>query len=97
MFKHILLPADGSKLSEKSIRQGIRFAKACAAKVVALDVIPRIALGQYEEEAIDQVDGYLDFVNQGSARRGCRVRGCIRSGRQAVQGNCQVGGKKVVI
>lgn len=64
MFKHILLPTDGSKLSEKSIKQGIRFAKACDAKVTALTVIPRIALGQYEEEAIGQANGYLNFVKK---------------------------------
>ena len=61
MFKHILLPTDGSKLSEKSIRQGIRFAKACDAKVTALNVIPRIALRNYEEEVVGQANGYLDF------------------------------------
>jgi nucleotide-binding universal stress UspA family protein len=64
MFKHILLPTDGSKLSEKSIRQGIRFAKACDAKVTALNVIPRIALRNYEEEVVGQANGYLDFVTK---------------------------------
>ena len=33
MFKHILLPTDGSELSAAAIQQGIRFAKSIGAKV----------------------------------------------------------------
>ncbi len=40
MFKHILLPTDGSELSTTAIRQGIRFAKSIGAKVTGLCVIP---------------------------------------------------------
>ena len=34
MFKRILLPNDGSPVSQKAVRQGIAFAKAVGAKVV---------------------------------------------------------------
>ena len=40
MFKHILLPTDGSPLSAAAIRQGIRFAKSIGAKVTGLCVMP---------------------------------------------------------
>ena len=40
MYKHILIPTDGSALSEMAIRQGIVFAKAIQAKVTALTVTP---------------------------------------------------------
>ena len=39
MFKHILLPTDGSELSEAAIRSGIQFAKSVNAKVLGLHVI----------------------------------------------------------
>lgn len=40
MFKHILLPTDGSKLSERAVRSGIQFAGKIKARVTALHVIP---------------------------------------------------------
>jgi nucleotide-binding universal stress UspA family protein len=40
MFKHILLPTDGSKLSERAVRSGIQFAGRIKARVTALHVIP---------------------------------------------------------
>ena len=39
MFKHILLPTDGSELSEAATDTGIKFAKSINAKVTAFHVI----------------------------------------------------------
>jgi nucleotide-binding universal stress UspA family protein len=41
MFKHILLPTDGSELSEAAVRKGIDFAKRLQAKVTGLCVVPK--------------------------------------------------------
>ncbi len=38
MYKHILLPTDGSELSEKSINHGMALARALGAKITALYV-----------------------------------------------------------
>ena len=38
MYKHILIPTDGSPLSELAIRQGIKLAKSIGAKVTAITV-----------------------------------------------------------
>lgn len=40
MFKHILLPTDGSRLSDRAVRIGIRFAGRVKARVTALHVVP---------------------------------------------------------
>jgi nucleotide-binding universal stress UspA family protein len=40
MFTHVLLPTDGSELSEAAIRQGIRFAKESNARVTGICVVP---------------------------------------------------------
>lgn len=39
MFKHIMLPIDGSKLSMKAVKEGIALAKSTGAKVTAIHVI----------------------------------------------------------
>jgi nucleotide-binding universal stress UspA family protein len=40
MYKHILIPTDGSELSQKALRQGIALARVFGAGVTALTVSP---------------------------------------------------------
>jgi nucleotide-binding universal stress UspA family protein len=40
MYKSILVPTDGSKLSGKAVKEAISFAKACGAKITVLHVMP---------------------------------------------------------
>jgi len=42
MFKHILLPTDGSPLSEAAMRKGIQFAKTINARVTGFCVAPEL-------------------------------------------------------
>lgn len=44
MFKHILLPTDGSKLSDRAVQRGIELAKQLGARVTALHVIPEFRM-----------------------------------------------------
>lgn len=39
MFKHILLPTDGSELSLRAVRLGVELARTCGASVYALHVV----------------------------------------------------------
>ena len=50
MYKHILLPTDGSPLSRKAIKAGIKFAKSCGAKVTGFystEQYEVLAYGEY--------------------------------------------------
>ncbi len=40
MFKHILIPTDGSELSAKAVKQGVALAKAVGAKVTGFYAMP---------------------------------------------------------
>ncbi|CAG9170300.1 TRAP-T-associated universal stress protein TeaD [Cupriavidus laharis] len=74
MFQHLLLPVDGSPLSESAFRQGIAFARDAGARVTALRVIPdfhtytyqvEMLAGtreQYTHEAAKAVEDYLDTM-----------------------------------
>lgn len=44
MFKHILLPTDGSKLSNRAIERGIALAKDLGARITALHVVPELRM-----------------------------------------------------
>ena len=39
MYKHILLPTDGSKLSNAAVKQAIKMAKTLGAKITAVHVM----------------------------------------------------------
>jgi len=48
MFKHILIPTDGSDLSRKALLYGIQLAKESKAKVTALTVRPPYVIGSMD-------------------------------------------------
>jgi len=52
MFKHILIPTDGSKLALKGIKAGARLARALGARVTGLYVVPPYLPPMYGEAAI---------------------------------------------
>ena len=47
MFSNILVPTDGSKLSQKAVQQAIRLAHLTGAKVLALHVYPKFTGSPY--------------------------------------------------
>lgn len=52
MIRHILIPTDGSKRSERAVEQGMKFAKAFGAKVTGLHVIPRFHAFTYRTQVL---------------------------------------------
>lgn len=82
MFKHILLPTDGSRLSEKAIKNCVRMAKKNDAKITALTVIPKFhtftyeiemletTRKEYEEQAAAQAQGFVDYARKVASAAG---------------------------
>lgn len=50
MFKHILLPTDGSVLSDAAIERGVEFAKYIGARVTGICVLPKDVPPYYDGE-----------------------------------------------
>ena len=48
MFKHILLPTDGSDLSRKAVLYGVQLAKACGSKVTGLTLAEPYRVGSMD-------------------------------------------------
>ena len=59
MFKHILIPTDGSDLSRKALLYGVEIARETKAKVTALTVRPPYVVGSID--MIGVVGGQQDF------------------------------------
>jgi nucleotide-binding universal stress UspA family protein len=52
MFRHILIPTDGSRLSLKGVKAGVRLAKALRARVTGVYVIPPFMPVAYGDAAV---------------------------------------------
>lgn len=72
MFKKILVPTDGSELSEKAVLGAARFARQLGASLVALTVTEPYSysnLSEYRPESIDDYDArMLALANERLAR-----------------------------
>ena len=55
MFKHILLPTDGSSLSQVAIQKGVQLAKSIKAKITGISVMPEHKYYMYQTDIIVQV------------------------------------------
>jgi nucleotide-binding universal stress UspA family protein len=53
MFKHLLLPIDGSKLSEATVQKGVQFAKSLNARIKGFYVMPEFHIFTYRTEMVD--------------------------------------------
>jgi nucleotide-binding universal stress UspA family protein len=84
MFKHILLPTDGSERSEAAIQKGIQFAKSINAKVTGFHVIlPFHAFTfqtemledtkeQFERDSKAHAERFLDVIKKAAEEAGVR-------------------------
>jgi nucleotide-binding universal stress UspA family protein len=82
MYRHILIPTDGSALSEMAIRQGIAFARSLSARVTAMTVsLPFHAFAvdpvmltdtpaQYERDCEARAEKYLGVARAEAAVAG---------------------------
>lgn len=52
MYKHILLPTDGSRTAAKGVKAGVKLAKALGAKVTGVYVLPRYMPPVYGDAAV---------------------------------------------
>ena len=87
MFKHILVPTDGSELSQDTARRAISFAKETGARITAFFAKPEYPVTYYGEGALidpttpekfaelaeQQAEQTLDFVVELGATEGVLV------------------------
>jgi len=64
MFKHLLVPTDGSPASEAAIQKSIEFAKLINARVTGLHVIPVFQVFTYQTEMLEDTREQFDEENR---------------------------------
>ncbi len=93
MFKHILMPTDGSAHSEKAVERGIELAKLCGAKVTGIHVmqdyqmmmasegmVPPGMEEQMDKQAREQAASFLAFVQKSADTAGVPCETMIAKG-----------------
>lgn len=95
MFKHILMPTDGTEHSEKAVERGIELAKLCGARVTGIHVVRdyRMMIGpedlaptemdeRMEERERERAASFLEFVTRTAAKAGVACETMIAKGPQ---------------
>lgn len=92
MFKHVLLPTDGSKLSDRAVERGLELAKFVGARVTAVHVIPEFRLmadesfvlptsadlkKRYEKEAKARAEKLLQKITGRAETLGVKCEGVV--------------------
>mgnify|MGYP003335794986 FL=1 len=95
MFKHILMPTDGSAHSNGAVERGIELAKLCGAKVTGMHVmqdyqmmmasegmVPPGMEEQMDKQARDQAASFLAFVQKAADAAGVPCETLVVKGHQ---------------
>jgi nucleotide-binding universal stress UspA family protein len=93
MFKHILMPTDGSAHSERAIERGVELAKLCGAHVTGIHVlqdyqmmmasegmVPPGMEDEMDKQALDQAQSFLAFVQQAADAAGVPCKTLVIKG-----------------
>jgi nucleotide-binding universal stress UspA family protein len=85
MFKHILVPTDGSPLAAKGIRAGVKLARALGARVTGLYVLFPYVPAVYSEAALYHAPGAsVKEVKKAFEKQAARALGVIeKAAREA--------------
>ena len=76
MYKHLLLPTDGSSLSEDAVRRGVQFAQQLGAKVTGFHAMPEFEVVSY---TMAMVDNNKEAFGRQARERAARVLDWVAS------------------
>jgi len=83
MFKHILIPTDGSAISAKAVKAGIAFAKQTGAKVTGYHAVEPVPVRLYGEGYVADKQMIAEFERRALAAAKKHVAAIARAARQA--------------
>ena len=72
MFRHILVPTDGSRLAAKGIKAGVKLAKALGARVTGVYVIAPFPTPMYSEAVLYAMPGYAEADYRKAAEKAAK-------------------------
>jgi len=100
MFKHILIPTDGSPLSEKAIAAGIALAKESGARITGYHVLEAVparlyaypyrgeeeAIAEFEERRQEAARKHIDELARNARKQGVSFEPVVQTARTPYEG-----------
>jgi nucleotide-binding universal stress UspA family protein len=83
MFKHILIPTDGSAVSAKAVKAGIAFAKESGARVTGYYAVDPVPMRIYGEGYVADKESIAEFERRARAAAKKHVAAIGRAARDA--------------
>ena len=87
MYKHILVPTDGSDLSDRAVAEAIAFARSLGARITALTVSPPFHLTGYDPFLVTVTPTQYERAHESRARE---ILGDARAKAAAAGVPCEV-------
>ncbi|MGZ6134856.1 MAG: universal stress protein, partial [Myxococcaceae bacterium] len=87
MYKHVLVPTDGSELSDRAVGEAVAFAKAVGARITAMMVTPPFHLTGYDPFLVTVTPTQYERAHESRARE---VLGDARSRATSAGVPCEV-------
>ena len=89
MFKHILVPTDGSELSRTCVKQAIKTAKALNAKITAVHIVGKYQLPwQSEDWVMPVIPKLKERFDDAAAARARKILAPIKSAASTAGVRC---------
>jgi nucleotide-binding universal stress UspA family protein len=85
MFKKILLPTDGSELSDKAIAGAMQMAAKLGARIVGLTVVEPYSYSSLSEYRPESFDDYEARMNEAAAERLAKVKSAAAAAGVAIE------------
>ena len=76
MYKHLLLPTDGSPLSEDAVRRGVQFARQLGARVTGFYAMPAFEIPSY---AMAMVENSKEIFGRQARERAEKVLDAVKT------------------
>jgi nucleotide-binding universal stress UspA family protein len=84
MYRHILIPTDGSELSQRAVRHGLSLAKAVGAKVTAVTVEASFNVYDVPSSRTHQMSGaFAEYTEHAKAHAGKILNAVAEAARSA--------------
>jgi nucleotide-binding universal stress UspA family protein len=90
MYKHILLPTDGSRLAAKGVKAGVKLAKALGAKVTGVYVIPRYMPPVYGDAVAFIPEMTPERFNQAMKKEAAKALSVVEAEARAAGVRCAI-------
>ena len=88
MFKHILVPTDGSRLSDKAVREAIRLASTLDGRITGVFVTPQFRTLMYEGYVVPSPPAVEQGYRRSAQERAAKVLGAIEKKAAAAGVKC---------